>query len=82
MNCNVHVFRKMILSIKFGFILETSLFLSWIWQFESSTTKDNTKKLHDHSFTEVFLLLSKGEEKMGLPGPRLKNFLQPSFTIF
>ncbi len=27
MNCNVDVFYKMILSNKFGFILETSLFL-------------------------------------------------------
>jgi hypothetical protein len=27
MNCNVHVFYKMLFSNKFGFILETSLFL-------------------------------------------------------
>ncbi len=30
MNCNVHEFYKMIFSNKFGFILETSLFLYYL----------------------------------------------------
>ncbi len=43
MNCNVHVFCKMIFSNKFGFILETSLFL----QQTSSKNKAETAPLKD-----------------------------------
>ncbi len=35
MNCNVHVFYKMIFSHKFGFILETSLFLYLVFDLEA-----------------------------------------------
>jgi hypothetical protein len=42
MNCNVHVFYKMIFSNKFGSILETSLFLQYIW-IKNFTTRCRSK---------------------------------------
>ena len=62
MNCNVHVFCKLIFSIKFGFILETSLFLYDLY-FQRINNNTNANNFTRMSAFFLYMMSSK-EKKM------------------
>ncbi len=56
MNCNVHVFCKMMFSNKFGFILETSLFLQLRKSFIALAFGKNGSKSRTQSYKTLWVI--------------------------
>ncbi len=69
MNCNVHVFYKMIFGNKFGFILETSLFLYRSYSakvnYIFSSSRQNGKLTKQPSIIQIDS--GSGREKQNIP---------------